>query len=95
MISFKRAQTFVDENKTREMFEKYDKDKNGTIEKKEFIRIMIDILKELDENLSFSNQLEIAEEGFLKFDLDKNKKLEYDEFYDFMRFIISEKGYEL
>ena len=95
MISFKRASTYVDEDKVREMFEKYDKDRNGTLEKKEFIKIMVDILKELDENLSDSNLLEIAEEGFIKFDLDKNKKLEFDEFYDFIKFIISEKGYQL
>ena len=29
------------------------------------------------------------------FDLNQNRVIEFNEFYEFMRFIISEKGYEL
>ena len=95
MISFKRSKTYVDENKVRELFEKYDKDKNGTLEKKEFIKIIKDILRELDKNITDLEIKEIADEGFKLFDADENKKIEFYEFYDFMRFIISEKGYDL
>ena len=95
MISFKRSQTYVDENKVRELFEKYDKDKNGTLEKKEFIKIIKDIIRDLDENITDLELKEIADEGFKLFDSDENKKIEFDEFYNFMRFIISEKGYDL
>ena len=95
MISFKRSQTYVDENKVRELFEKYDKDKNGTLEKKEFIKIVKDIIRDLDENITDLEIKEIADEGFKLFDSDENKKIEFYEFYDFMRFIISEKGYDL
>ena len=45
MTSFKRKPTYVDEKKVRGLFEKYDLDKNGTLEKKEFKRIMGDILR--------------------------------------------------
>ena len=95
MISFKRSQTYVDENKVRELFEKYDKDKNGTLEKKEFIKIVKDIIRDLDENITDLEIKKIADEGFKLFDSDENKKIEFYEFYDFMRFIISEKGYDL
>ena len=95
MISFKRSPTYIEESKVRELFEKYDKDKNGTLEKKEFKKIMKDILRDLDENISESKLTEVADEGFKLFDQDENKKIEFDEFYQFIRFIISEKGYEL
>ena len=95
MISFKRSKTYVDEIKVRELFEKYDKDKNGTLEKKEFIKIIKDILRDLDENITDLEIKEAADEGFKLFDSDENKKIEFYEFYDFMRFIISEKGYDL
>ena len=95
MISFKRKKTNIEEAKVRYLFEKYDLDKNGTLEKKEFMRIMIDILKELGEDNAESKLMETAEEGFTMFDFNENKKIEFNEFYDFIRFVISEKGYEL
>ena len=77
------------------LFEKYDLDKNGVLDKKEFVRIMSDILRELGENLPEKKHIEVAEEGFKRFDMNKNKIIEFNEFYEFMRFIISEKGYDL
>ena len=56
---------------------------------------MTHILKELGENLPEKKHLEVAEEGFKRFDINNNHKIEFNEFYEFMRFIISEKGYEL
>ena len=94
-LSFKTQATYVDINKVRNLFEKYDLDKNGVLDKKEFIKIMTKILRELGENLPEKKHLEVAEEGFKRFDLNKNKMLEFNEFYDFMSFIISEKGYDL
>ena len=95
MISLKTKQTFVDQNKVRALFEKYDMNKNGVLEKKEFIRIMVDILRDLGENLPEKKHIEVAEEGFIKFDFNKNKKLEFSEFYEFMVFVVQEKGYNL
>ena len=88
-MSLKTSATYVDSNKVRSLFEKYD------LDKKEFVRIMVDILKKLGEDLPEKKHLEVAEEGFTKFDLNENKVIEFNEFYEFMRFIISEKGYEL
>ena len=56
---------------------------------------MTDILRDLGENLPEKKHIEVAEEGFHKFDLNDNKIIEFSEFYEFMRFVISEKGYEL
>ena len=95
MISLKTKQTFVDQNKVRALFEKYDIDKNGYLDKKEFVKIMVDILRDLGENLPEKKHIEVAEEGFIKFDFNKNKKLEFNEFYEFMIFVVSEKGYNL
>ena len=94
-MSLKTSATYVDSNKVRNLFEKYDLDKNGVLDKNEFVRIMVDILKKLGEDLPERKHLEVAEEGFTKFDLNDNKVIEFSEFYEFMRFIISEKGYEL
>ena len=94
-MSLKTQSTYVDMSKARELFEKYDFNKNGVLDKNEFTKIMTDILRELGENLPEKKHIEVAEEGFHKFDLNDNKIIEFNEFYEFMRFVISEKGYEL
>ena len=94
-MSLKTSNTFVDSKKVRNLFEKYDLDKNGVLDKEEFIRIMVDILKKLSQDLPDRKHLEIAEEAFTKFDMNQDKVIEFNEFYELMRFIISEKGYEL
>ncbi len=94
-MSLKTSATYVDSNKVRNLFEKYDLDKNGVLDKNEFVRIMVDILKKLGEDLPERKHLEVAEEGFNKFDLNENRVIEFNEFYEFMRFVISEKGYDL
>ena len=94
-ISLKTQATYVDLNKVRELFERYDLDKNGVLDKKEFVRIMSKILRDLGENLPEKKHIEVAEEGFKRFDFNKNKIMEFNEFFEFMRFIISEKGYDL
>ena len=94
-MSLKTSSTYVDSNKVRNLFEKYDLDKNGVLDKNEFVRIMVVILKKLGEDLPERKHLEVAEEGFNKFDLNQNRVIEFNEFYEFMRFVISEKGYDL
>ena len=94
-MSLKTQATYIDTKKVRALFEKYDLDKNGILDEKEFIKVMTHILKELGENLPEKKHLEVAEEGFKRFDINNNHKIEFNEFYEFMRFIISEKGYEL
>ena len=94
-MSLKTSATFVDISKVRILFEKYDLDKNGVLDKNEFVKIMTDILRELGENLPEKKHIEVAEEGFNQFDFNENKIMEFNEFYEFMRFVISEKGYNL
>ncbi len=94
-MSLKTSSTYVDSTKVRNLFEKYDLNKNGVLDKNEFIKIMVDILKKLGEDLPEKKHLEVAEEGFTKFDLNENSVIEFNEFYEFMRFVISEKGYDL
>ena len=94
-MSLKTSSTYVDSTKVRNLFEKYDLNKNGVLDKNEFIKIMVDILKKLGEDLPEKKHIEVAEEGFHKFDLNENSVIEFNEFYEFMRFVISEKGYDL
>ena len=94
-MSLKTSATYIDSKKVRNLFEKYDLNKNGVLDKNEFIKIMVDILKKLGEDLPEKKHREVAEEGFLKFDLNQNSVIEFNEFYEFMRFVISEKGYDL
>ena len=94
-MSLKTSATYIDSKKVRNLFEKYDLNKNGVLDKNEFIKIMVDILKKLGEDLPEKKHREVAEEGFLKFDLNQNSVIEFNEFYEFMRFVVSEKGYDL
>jgi len=91
----KTKATYIDSERVKKLFEKYDLNKNGVLDKEEFVRIMVDVLRELGENLPEKKHIEVAEEGFIKFDFNKNKKLEFNEFYEFMIFVVSEKGYNL
>ena len=50
-MTLKTMATYVDNDRVRKLFEKYDLNKNGVMEKEEFINVMVDILKELGEDL--------------------------------------------
>ena len=94
-VTLKTMSTYVDNDRVRKLFEKYDFNKNGIMEKEEFIQVMVDILKELGENLPEKKHREVAEEGLARFDLNNNGKIEFNEFFEFIRFLVSEKGYAL
>ena len=94
-MTLKTKGTFVDTEKVQKLFEKYDNNRNGVMEKEEFIQVMVDILKELGEDLPEKKHMEVAEEGLIKFDLNHNGKIEFNEFFEFIRFLVSEKGYTL
>ena len=91
--TLKTKATYIDNESVKKLFEKYDLNRNGVLDKDEFLKIMVDILRDLGEDLPEKKHLEVAEEDFSKFDLNKNGKIEFNEFFDFMGFIISEKGY--
>ena len=94
-MSLKSQATYVDYDKVKKLFEKYDLNKNGVLDPDEFLKIMVDILKELGEDLPEKKHIEVAEEGLSRFDLNQNGTIEYNEFYEFIRFLVSEKGYSL
>ncbi len=94
-MSLKSKATFVDHDKVKKLFEKYDLNKNGVLEPDEFLKIMIAILKELGEDLPEKKHREVAEEGLNRFDLNNNGTIEYNEFFEFINFLVSEKGYSL
>ena len=94
-MSLKTSSTYVDSTKVRNLFEKYDLNKNGVLDKNEFIKIMVDILKKLGEDLPEKKHLEVAEEGLMRFDLNGNGTIEFNEFYEFINFLVAEKGYSL
>lgn len=85
----------IDEGKVRRLFENYDLNKNGVLDKEEFVKIMTDILKDIGEDIPDKRHVQVAEEGLENFDLNKNGKIEFDEFYEFIEFVVSEKGYTL
>ena len=94
-MSLKTKATYVDTERVKKLFEKYDFNKNGVLDKEEFVRIMVDVLKELGEDLPEKKHIEVAEEGFSRFDINENGKIEFSEFFDFILFLVSEKGYSL
>ena len=94
-MSLKSKATFVDQDKVKQLFEKYDFNKNGILEPDEFLNIMVDILKKLGEDLPEKKHREVAEEGLSRFDLNNNGTIEFNEFYEFINFLVSEKGYSL
>ena len=65
------------------------------MEPNEFMSVIIDVLKQLGEDLPEKKHREVAEEGLERFDVDNNGFIDYNEFYDFICFVVSEKGYTL
>ena len=94
-MSLKTKSTYVDSEKVKKLFEKYDLNKNGVMEKDEFIKVMVDILTELGEDLPEKKHREVAEEGLTKFDFNTNGKIVFSEFFEFIVFLVTEKGYNL
>ena len=94
-LSLKTKATYVDNERAKNLFEKYDFNKNGVLDKEEFVKIMVDVLKELGEDLPEKKHIEVAEEGFSHFDFNRNGKIEFSEFFEFIAFLVSEKGYSL
>ena len=90
-MSLKYQSTFVDPTKVRKLFEKYDLDRNGFLDEKEFIKVMVDILKELGESLPEKKHIELAEEGFQRFDFNSDHKIEFNELIQNNKFLIITK----
>ena len=85
----------ADEAKIKALFERYDTNKNGVLDREEFFIVFKQLLSEMGENFPDKKDGEVAEEGMNNFDLNKNGTIEYNEFEELIKFLIEEKGYNL
>ena len=76
----------------KNIFNKYDKNHSGLLEKEELINSFPELLKLMDDRKSDEEIKTIAEEGIEKFDFNHNGALQYDEFTELMSFLILERG---
>ena len=82
-MSSEKEQTFI-----RRMFESYDTNNNGTLERDEFCNVLKTLIKELAEGQSEDEFEAIAEEAIQKFDFNRNGIIEKEEFEQFVKFLI-------
>ena len=85
----------ADMEKIRKLFESYDFNKNGVLEKEEFLEIFKKMLHEIGQNVPDKRNDQVAEEGMETFDLNQNGSIEFDEFVEVINFLVSDKGYVL
>lgn len=85
----------ADNEKVRKLFEEYDFNKNGVLEKEEFLTIFKKMLHDIGQYIPDKRHEEVAEEGMETFDLNHNGIIEFDEFEKVIDFLVSEKGYFL
>ena len=80
------------ENDIKELFDKFDSNHNGVLDKEEFYKCFSGLIKSLCEEQTDKEIHEIAEEAIEKFDLNKNGQIEMNEFLNLMEFLIYDKG---
>ena len=76
----------------RRMFNSYDLDDNGYLDKMEFYKVVKRLVESLAEGQTEEEINQITNDAVEKFDLNKNGKIEYNEFRDLVIFLIEEKG---
>ena len=80
------------QNNIKEIFDKFDSNHNGVLDREEFFKGCTGLIKSLAEGQSEEEIQKITEEAIEKFDLNKNGQIELDEFNQLMIFLINEKG---
>ena len=80
------------QNNIKEIFDMFDENHNGVLDREEFFKGFSGLIKALAEGQSDQEIKKIAEEAIEKFDLNKNGQIELDEFNQLMLFLINEKG---
>ena len=78
--------------KIKDIFDTFDENQNGILEKEEFCKGFDKLVKSLSEGQSDEEIKQITEEAIDKFDLNHNGQIEIDEFNQLMYFLINEKG---
>ena len=86
-MSNSKEETFI-----RRMFDSYDVNNNGVLEREEFCKVLKSMIKELYSEQTEEELDQIAKEAIEKFDFNKNGIIEMNEFAQFVRFLIDEKG---
>ena len=76
----------------RRMFNSYDLDDNGYLDKMEFYKVVKRLVESLAEGQTEEEINQITNDAVEKFDLNKNGKIEYNEFRELVIFLIEEKG---
>ena len=76
----------------KEIFDRFDENHNGVLDRKEFFKGFSGLIKTLGEGHSEDEIEKIAEEAIEKFDLNHNGEIEFEEFNQLMIFLINEKG---
>ena len=79
-------------NTIKDIFDRFDDNHNGILEKEEFYKGFNELIKSLAEGQTDEEIQKIAEEAVEKFDLNHNGQIEIDEFNQLMLFLINEKG---
>lgn len=80
------------EEKIKKLFDDYDENNNGVLEKEELIAGLKDMIRSLDEELSHESVKEIADEAMTNFDLTGKGTIDFKEFTALINFFIQEKG---
>ena len=76
----------------RSMFNSYDDNNNGILDREEFSKVLKSMIRRLADGQTEEELDLIEKEAVEKFDLNKNGIIEFEEFNDLVRFLIDEKG---
>ena len=79
----------------KELFDKYDENKNGVLEKSEFITGLNELINSLGDAMPSETVEKISEEAINNFDLNGNGIIEFNEFTELIKFLVEEKGLKL
>lgn len=93
-MSLKIKETVLDSKRVTDLFAKYDNNLKCYLERDEFLKAVLDMLKKYEDDIPEEKLNEIAEEAFNKFDLNHNGTIEYNEFLHFIYYMVDEKGYD-
>ena len=83
------------QKKIKELFDHFDENKNGVLEKSEFITGLNELIHSLGDAMPSETVEKISEEAINNFDLNGNGIIEFNEFTELIKFLVEEKGLKL
>lgn len=84
--------TSEEETFITKMFQLYDENNNGVLEREEFCKVFKNLVIKLSDDQDEEELDSITNEAIIKFDLNKNGIIEFNEFKNLIRFLIDDKG---